>query len=110
MAYTRVDQLPWDSAELRARRAGILTNKPSDAMSVLVAMGYKFRVKKVEEWKDHKHARHVFRITHEVFEPPPCTANDPLQQNGPETIIRTETREVIIYDDLSASSDTITYS
>jgi hypothetical protein len=110
MSFNTPAVLMKESGEIRARLLGIDVDFTSEATNMLQAMGYRVRRKPVAMWLDHEHRQRVFRITHEVYEPPPCSACDPLQQNGPGTIIRTETREIIIDDDLSASSDTITYS
>jgi hypothetical protein len=110
MAFTRLEVEPWDSVELQARRAGIKVDDVSDAISMLVEMGYKLRTKYVETWLNPETMERIFRIEHEVYELPPAPDFDPLQLREPTNIIKTETREVRICDHTSTSSDTITYS
>jgi hypothetical protein len=110
MSFTRLEVEPWDSVELQARRAGIKVDDVSDAISMLVEIGYKLRTKCVETWLEPKAMERVFRIMHKVYELPPVTDFDPLQLREPTNIIKTETREVRIRDHISTSSDTITYS
>lgn len=110
MSFTRLEVEPWDSVELQARRAGIKVDDVSDAISMLVEMGYKLRTKYVETWLNPATMERIFRIVHEVYELPPATDFDPLQLREPTNIIKTEIREVTIRDHISTSSDTITYS
>ncbi len=96
--------------QARATAKGINFHDVPDEIAILVHMGYGYRVTNVVEILDPSAHATIFRIHGEVFEMPPATDFDPLSQRGPENIVRTHTYEVIIRDDLSTSSDTITYS
>jgi hypothetical protein len=101
----------WDSAELRARRAGIDTRQMSESLEMLVSMGYQFCVRSIQERINPETRSRTFFITHEVYEWVPIADNTIVAfGRGSKNVIRTEVRKVTIHDDPSAPTDTITYS